>query len=228
MPHELDRSADKLAERWFTDYRKAIKDLSDERQQAYAEIKGMSRQPQPISIQRPRTRTEGTEDQDGNQIETREKHLMSDENGKFPIGSLNDWELSVLDSEMADADFIAWYRNPSRASEDALAIAWRDAQDNWRRMCPDFVFFHGTGDEVKVSIVDPHGHHLADALPKLKGLSAFAEEYGDQFHRIEAVAKMEDGTLRVLDLKDEAVRNAVDAARDAKSLYLGKQAIDYQ
>jgi len=94
-------------------------------------------------------------------------------------------------------------------------------------MCPDFVFFHGSGDQVKVSIVDPHGHHLADALPKLRGLSEFAEEYGDQFHRIETVARMEDGTLRVLDLTKESMRKEIEDAIDAKSLYLGKAATDY-
>lgn len=227
VPHELDRAAYKLAEQWFADHRKAIKNLSDERQQAYAEIKGMSREPELIEIQRPRTRTEATEDQDGNAIATRSRHLMSDEYGEFPIGSLNEWELGVLDAEMRDADFLAWYRNPSRASEDALAVAWRDGQGNWRRMCPDFLFFHGVDDDIKVSIVDPHGDHLADALPKLRGLSAFAEEYGGRFHRIEAVAKLKDGRLRALDLKEEAVRRAVDAANDATSLYQSPAATDY-
>ena len=94
-------------------------------------------------------------------------------------------------------------------------------------MCSDFVFFHGAGDEVKVSIVDPHGHHLADALPKLRGLSDFAEEYGAQFHRIEAVARMEDGTLRALNLQEKSVRNAIEGASDAKALYAGKAATDY-
>ena len=93
--------------------------------------------------------------------------------------------------------------------------------------CPDFVFFHGNDDDVKVSIVDPHGHHLADALPKRKGLAEFAAEQGEAFHRIEALARMDDGTLRVLDLTDESVRNAVDAATDAKKLYLSKAATDY-
>ena len=80
---------------------------------------------------------------------------------------------------------------------------------------------------MRVSIVDPHGHHLADALPKLRGLAEFAAEFGDAFHRIEAVARMQDGTLRILDLKEEAVRHAVDAADDATSLYQGKAATDY-
>lgn len=227
VPHELDRTADKLAREWFAEYRKAIKNLSDERQAAYAEIKGMSRDPQEIGIQRPKTRTESTEDGDGNPVETRALHLMSDEAGEFPIGSLNDWEVQVLDSEMKDEDFRAWYRNPSRASDDALAIAYRDAQDHWRRMCPDFLFFHGDDKDIRVSIVDPHGHHFADALYKLRGLADFAAEQGAAFHRIEAVARMEDGVLRVLDLKDQNVRNAIETASDAKALYAGKLASDY-
>ena len=227
VPHDLDRVADKLANEWFAEYRKAIKSLSDERQAAFAEIKGMSREPQQIGIQRPRTRTEETEDEEGNLLPTRKLHLMSDENDEFPICKLNDWEIKVLDSEMDDADFRAWYRNPSRASDDALAIAYRDAQDNWRRMCPDFVFFHGKDDDLKVSIVDPHGHHLADSIHKLRGLANFAAEYGDDFHRIEAVARMEDGALRVLDLKDAKVRDAIEAAKDAKTLYVSKESSEY-
>ncbi|HVS14405.1 MAG TPA: hypothetical protein VMV46_10790 [Thermoanaerobaculia bacterium] len=76
---------------------------------------------------------------------------MSDANGELPVGSLNRWEIEVLDREMGRSDFLAWYRSPSRASTDALAIAYRDAQNNWRRMCPDFLFFHGNEERVKVS-----------------------------------------------------------------------------
>ncbi len=130
-------------------------------------------------------------------------------------------------AELGRDDCLAWYRNPSRASEDALAVAWRDEAGNWRRLCPDFLFFHGKKDDLKVSIVDPHGHHLGDALSKLRGLAAFAAEYGQSFHRIEAVAKLDDGTSRVLDLQDEKVRDAVASAADAKSLYRSDVAADY-
>lgn len=119
------------------------------------------------------------------------------------------------------------HRNPSRASADSLAIAYQDTRDNWRRMCPDFIFFHGDEGEVRVSIIDPHGHHLADALPKLRGLAEFAASIGSTFQRIESVSRMEDGTLRVLDLTDAAVRAAIDSARDTKALYLGDKSTDY-
>lgn len=223
----LEQEADKLAREWFDKYRVVIKGLTDERRAVYAEIKGMSPDPQWVEPQRPHIRAENTQDENGKPLATRPLHLMSDEKGHFPVGSLNEWEMSVLDAELGREDCLAWYRNPSRASDDALAVAWRDEAGNWRRMCPDFLFFHGHEDDVKVSIVDPHGHHLGDALGKLRGLAAFAADNGEAFHRIEAVARMDDGTLRVLDLQDEEARKAVDAAGDAKSLYLGKKASVY-
>lgn len=227
IKEELDREADNLAKRWLTEYRVAIKNLSDGRRAIYDEIIGMSREPQRIEILRPRVRAEETEDVDGGKVATRTLHLMSDENGEFPIGSLNRWEVEVLDSEMSQLGFRAWYRNPSRASNDSLAIAYVDARGNWRRMSPDFLFFSGDDDDIRVSIVDPHGVHLGDALPKLRGLARFAGKYGDAFLRIEAVAKMKNDTLRVLDLQKEGVRAAIDTATDAEQLYLSDAATDY-
>jgi hypothetical protein len=224
---ELDRAANDLAERWFGEYRVAIKGLADERRGLYDEIKGMSSVPQAITLTRPRVRTEETQLADGTELETRPHHLMSDPAGDFPVASLNAWEIEVIDTEMKRKDFVAWYRNPSRPSADAVAVAYRNTQGDWRRMCPDFVFFHGDPTNVKVSIVDPHGLHLADALTKLRGLAAFAESHGRHFHRIEAVAKLADGRLRVLDLMSEAVRQAVSAATDATELYEGTSGIDY-
>ena len=223
---ELDREADELGRKWFDKYRVAIKGLADERRAAYDEIRGMSPEPQVIEIKRPRVRTEETRDADGNQLETRTGHLMSDGGGNFPIGSLNQWETEVLDKEMGRSGFQAWYRNPSRPSGDALAIAYQNDQGHWRRVCPDFLFFHGDSGSVKVSIVDPHGHHLADALPKLRGLAEFAATYGESFHRIESVAQM-DGTLRVLDLAEPEIREAIKRAEDTEALYLGDDASDY-
>ncbi len=222
----LDKEADELARQWFTEHRVAIKGLSDERRGVYDEIKGMSDDPQRIDVRRPRVRTEETEDLDGNALPTRPSHLMAQDNGEFPVATLNEWEIEVLDKEMARADFLGWYRNPSRPSDDALAVAWQDGAGNWRRMCPDFVFFHGDDDGVKVSIVDPHGHHLADALPKLRGLADYTEKFGDELHRIEGIAKI-NGVLRVLDVTDEKVRQAIREADDAEKLYLSTAGASY-
>ena len=224
---DLDREADRLSKEWFADYRVALKALSDERRAVYDEIKGMSPEVQETEIKRPRVRAEETETADGDKLESRIRHLMADADGNFPVGSLNSWEIGVLDREIARDGFQAWYRNPARPSADALSVAYRNAQDHWRRMCPDFIFFHGEDDDVKVSIVDPHGHHLADALPKLRGLANFAEAHSESFHRIESVARLADGVLRVLDLTDPNVREAVASYQDIQTLYRSDVASDY-
>jgi hypothetical protein len=224
---ELDRAADALAKKWIDEHRVAIKALADERRAVYDEVIAMSREPQRIDILRPRVRAEETKDGDGNLLPTQAGHLMSAEDGEFPIGALNAWERRVLEAEMARPDFLAWYRNPGRASDDSLAIAYKDGKGNWRRMCPDFVFFHGDEHTVGVSIVDPHGFHLGDALSKLRGLADYAEQHGDEFHRIESVAEITGGTPRVLDLKVAAVREAVRDAGDAEALYLSDVANGY-
>ncbi|MCE0486369.1 hypothetical protein [Ornithinimicrobium sediminis] len=68
--------------------------------------------------------------------------------------------------------------------------------------------------------------HLADAVPKLRGLAEFAEEHGQQYGRIESVAKVA-GDLRVLDMTKPHVRSAVRQTEDAKALYTGDVATDY-
>lgn len=227
VANELDREAERICTQWFDEHRVAIKDLSDERRALYDEIKGTSTEVQATEINRPRVRTEETEDQDGNKLETRTGHLMSDPDGNFPVHSLNQWEIDVLDKELSRDGFRAWYRNPARPSGDALVIAYRNSQGHWRRMCPDFLFFHGEGQDINVSIIDPHGHHLADALPKLRGLADFAAIHGESFHRIESVARMTNGVLRVLDVTDPNVRDAIAENNDIETLYLGEQAGDY-
>jgi hypothetical protein len=224
---ELDRAAEALAKKWIGEYRVAVKGLADERRAIYDEIVAMSRDPQRIDVPRPRVRAEETEDGDGKLQPTRPGHLMAAENGEFPIGALNAWEKRVLEAEMARSDFLAWYRNPGRASDDSLAIAYKDGKGNWRRMCPDFVFFYGDEHDVRVSIVDPHGFHLGDALSKLRGLTDYAEQYGAEFHRIESVAEIGGGTVRVLDLKVAAVREAIRDAADAEALYHSDIASNY-
>lgn len=227
---ELDREADKLTAKWFDDYRVGIRDLSDERRDVYNEIKAMSTEPQRVSLIRPKNAIVETKTFDSKgdptELPTRDRHLLSDENGLYPVGSLNAWELEVLDEEMGRPGALAWYRNPTHSSQDSLGVSFKDANGKWRSLRPDFLFFGRHSDTVRASIVDPHGHHLADALPKLRGLSAFAAEYGHEFHRIEAIARI-DGQSRVLDMKDQNVRSAVDSASEAKMLYASPAASNY-
>lgn len=150
-------------------------------------------------------------------LDQRPLHLLSDEDGMFPIGKLNPDEVQVLDTEIQHGDLLAWYRNPT-AGRDSMSIAYQDAHGTWRTLRPDFLFFVDSRDGVKVNIVDPHGSWLPDALPKLRGLARFAEVYSDNFHRIESISRIE-GELRVLDLTLPEVRACVLEAINAEYAY---------
>lgn len=66
-----------------------------------------------------------------------------------------------------------------------------------------------------------YGHHLQDSLGKLKGLADFAEEYADQFVRIDALSSNEKGDRAVLllDLLDRDVRKVIRASASAADAY---------
>lgn len=192
----------------------------------------MKTEPQKGVLRPPRTRIEGFTlvEEDGRMAQAPlvPLHLMSDEHGQFPLTSLNKWERDIVISELARPNVRAWYRNPSRAAVDSLGIAYRDdLTGNWRSMHPDFVFFHEVGGKIVASILDPHGHHLDDALMKLKALAGFAQKYGDAFHRIEALAEV-DGQMKVIDLKTARVREAVISAKgNALTLHRSTFAANY-
>ncbi|PWF27092.1 DEAD/DEAH box helicase [Ancrocorticia populi] len=216
----LDLEADRIAEQWLTEYRVAIKDLSEARQSLYAEITSMSTEPQRIPLALPKNRQEevtrmlGTSEE---ALEQRMMHLLADKQGLFPVGKLNPDELEVLDTEMARAEALAWYRNPT-AGRDSLSIAFQDRHGDWRTLRPDFLFFSGTQAEARATIVDPHGYWLPDASWKLHGMARFAEAYGDSFHRIEAVSRI-NGTLRVIDFKIPHTREGILNESDAAYMY---------
>tara|TARA_R110002020_G_scaffold152794_11_gene331733 strand:- start:92200 stop:94809 length:2610 start_codon:yes stop_codon:yes gene_type:complete len=212
---KVDQAAKDVVDEWFDDHRVTVLGLADERRDVYDEIRALAVSPQLTALRRPRNRLEDFADADGNQIVSADlidKHLMSDEEGWFPLTSLNDWEKKVIRKETARVNCVAWYRNPSVSAADSLGVTYRDAVGNWRALHPDFIVFNEIGGAIRPSIIDPHGHHLEDALVKLVGLADYAKTHGSHFLRIEALADA-GGEMRVLDLQDEAVRDAVHAAR---------------
>ena len=227
---DVEGEADDLARKWLTQTRVARKGLSDDRQAEYDRLEGLSTQPERISLTAPKVAQADMQarEKDGTEkmLPTRRLHLMAAEDGTYPI-DLNQWERQVLDSEAKQPGYKGWYRNPARATKESLAVAYKNGSGEWKAMRPDFIFFatdhKGT---VIADLVDPHGHHLADALPKLRGLADFAEHYGADFRRIESVAETE-GKMRVLDLTKPQVRQAVRDATDAKVLYTSGIARDY-
>lgn len=227
---ELEIAAETLARQWLADHREAIRALSDERQEVYREIREMSADPLDVDLARPKTWMQPTTVKEANGTEVAlpryEKHLMCDGEGKFP-DELNNWEKTVLAAEMKADDRLAWYRNPDRAAQESLGIVYDEAGTT-KILRPDFVFFSQAADgSIAADIVDPHGHHLADALPKLRGLARYAEINGALFRRIEAVSEIK-GKYRMLDLTKAEARNALDlATTTAEPVYLGPMGADY-
>jgi type III restriction enzyme len=228
----VDKESLEITNRLFSQHRVAIQGLPDARQQEYEDIRAMATEPQEGTLRPPRTRIEGYsyEDDDGQIVVAPlvPLHLMSDDNGDFPLTSLNSWEREVVLEELKRDNVRGWYRNPSRSAVDSLGIAYRDENSgNWRSLHPDFVFFHEVEGKVVASILDPHGHHLEDATMKLKALANFAKTYGDSFHRIEALDKI-DGEMKALDMSSDVVRDSVISSdKGAEALYRSDLAATY-
>lgn len=225
----LEEEAEKLANQWLTRFRVEIKDLSDERQDVYRQIREMSVNPMDVDLARPTSWMQATtiREADGTEtpLPTFDRHMLCDEKGMFPE-DFNSWEGEVVRAELTRTGTVAWYRNPSRASQDSLGLIYEDGGEP-KIVRPDFIFFTQQSDgTIAADIVDPHGVHFGDAIPKLKGLALHAARFGDQYRRIEAVAKMGD-EFRVLDLKEESVRSAVNAATSISTLYQGPFATKY-
>lgn len=225
----LDNEAEKLAAKWLTHYRVDFKSLSDERQDVYRTIREMSAHPIVVDIARPTSwmqpTTERGADGTDRPLPCYTKHLLCDDNGTFPA-DLNTWERDVLKTELLRSDVVAWYRNPSRASQDSLGIIYEDG-DQKKLVRPDFVLFAELPDgRIVADIVDPHGTHFGDAIPKLKGLAQYAETHGSSYRRIDAVAKIHD-KYKVLDLKEDSVRIAIESATSVTALFGSSAAADY-
>jgi type III restriction enzyme len=225
----LEIEAEKLARHWLDEYRISIKNLSDERQDVYRELREMSADPLDVDLAKPNNRFQPTTargaDGKDSDLPRFERHLLCDEEGFFPE-SFNSWEGAVLLAELQRSETLAWYRNPARTSQDSLGVAYEEA-DETKIMRPDFIFFGLLSNGAVVAdIVDPHGHHLADSLSKLKGLARYAETKGAIYRRIEAVAEL-NGSYRLLDLKETRVRQAIFASTNAKALFGSPVAAEY-
>ena len=224
----FDAEADKLAKAWLVTYGVAIKRLSDDRQESYRQVREMSAEPQDVDLVKPQGRFEMTSARVHDvetPLPTYKSHLLSDPKGNYPA-VLNTWEVKVVETEMKRQGFGFWYRNPQQPGQSSLGVAYLSGQQ-YSIVRPDFLFFATQADgSVVTDIVDPHGLHLADALPKLAGLASYAQSHAHAYRRIESVAEAM-GRLRVLDLRDEKVRHAIAAATDAAGLFSGALARDY-
>lgn len=216
----FDAEAKKRSDRWFAEYRNGIKELPHGWQEAYRQIAALSTDPQDVDLALPVSRFEPTtaREKDGSEIDipAYKQHLLCDAQVLYPA-KLKTLEKAVLTAEIERAGFKFWYRNPDRPSQDSLDIAYAEGDDT-EIVRPDFIVFAEQNGEIVADIIDPHGFHLADALPKLQGLARYAETHSPIYRRIEAVAAT-GGNLRVLDLIHAHVRQAFMEATSAEALY---------
>jgi type III restriction enzyme len=225
----FDAKADELTKTLLVNHSAQIKMQSDDRKDSYRQIIEMSTEPQSVDLDKPVSRYEATkavENGNTSTFPTWKNHLLCDKDGKYPA-VLNEWEQIVVETESKRVGFQFWYRNPQQPGQSSLGIAYLD-DDQYKIVRPDFIFFVQHDGKVVADIVDPHGLHLADALPKLQGLAEYAKAHVSAYRRIESVAQA-GGKLRVLDLTREEVLQAIKNATSAnvKGLYEGVLASDY-
>ncbi|RKG33594.1 type III restriction endonuclease subunit R [Acinetobacter guerrae] len=222
----LDQISNEIVSKWIKSYQVKIDHLSDERKETYLQILQMSTEPQDFHLEKPVIQFEMQTIREGERernIPLYSNHLLSSEDGKFPC-QLNEWEQRVLSIEMNKDGFIGWYRNPQQPGPSTLGIAY--FEDEYKILRPDFLFFGKNDDGVYADIIDPHGTHLSDALPKLQGFVIYTRKFANHYRRIEALAEI-DQQLRILDLKDPNVQAAILSAESSKELFSSPLAKDY-
>lgn len=229
-------SVEAMATTWvqdqFAKFAVEIKNTTGATRDAYLKVKEQISKPEETGIELTVNLKAATRDSNNDgakDLPAFAGHLYSDGTGRFPV-KLNEWESTVIETELKRPSFIAWYRNPSRATPSALRIAYVDDADRWSSLQVDFVIISRRDDHsLAASIVDPHGDHLADAKAKLRGLADYAERFGHRYIRIESIAKVTNGHLRSLDLLEAKVRDAVRKFEGGKvtALYESTFAIDY-
>jgi hypothetical protein len=216
-PAIVDKVEEQAADRvrqWLDTYGDAISQLSEDKKAKYGEVRAMARQPEQVAPGLP----SGPISMPGDDsVEAYEKHLYAGSDGKFRA-KLGSWEQHTLGVESARDGFVAWYRNPA-GGQRALRIPYKTG-NSYGKLYPDFIVLNvgDGGEELRASIIDPHGHHLGDAADKLRGLAEYAEKHGDAYARVIAVIKDADGNFRQIDLKDASVRGALVTVRTKENI----------
>ena len=155
------------------------------------------------------------------------KHVVNNPATHMAYFNLYESEDALVRHELKNPKVLCWYRNPvGKTKGNSLRIPYRIGDDR-RVLYPDFIFFDRVGDSEMPSVVDPHGIYLADTMPKLKGIAAYVEDYGDIYNRYWFVSDYK-GQASYLDMKDPETRAFVLEATDANECFAkrGKKYMD--
>lgn len=209
VSEELESEATRWVQARLSQFDVAIKNTTGAEHDAYRRVREQTSTPERVTVDLRDNLSTSTKNSNGEDLPAYEGHLYSDESGLFPA-EFNAWEQRVIDREIEEPSFVAWYRNPSRASPASLRIAYEFDGGKWSSLQPDFIVIsRRSNDTLGASIIDPHGAHLADALAKLKALSDYAEEYGREYVRIESLSENSEGEFVILDHQNPKVREAI-------------------
>jgi len=225
---DLDAEATKWVQARLAEFSVDIANTTGATRDAYRRVQEQTTSPEAVTVDLRHNAVAATKNSNGDDLPTFAGHLYAGADGLFPFAP-NDWERTVITTETARPTFVAWWRNPSRATPASLRVAYRNDSGNWTSVQPDFVIVSRKDDgTLGVSIVDPHGDYLADARPKLVALADYSEQYGDHFVRIESLSQTENG-LMVLDLQNPTVRAAIRAftGTQVAALYESSAATPY-
>ncbi len=208
---KLERACKKALDDLYERRRMSIEKLSSSRQDEYRRIYfRMQKEPAAESLV-------PSMDYPGRKIGTRlEKHLYADDTGSFYENfEKTSWEPDVLAEELPKPEVVGWLRNLPR-KDWSLCIPYTEGEII-KSLYPDFIVFRKVKGNTIVDILDPHTSSFTDAIPKAKGLAAFAEKHGAQFGRIELIHKVKS-QLKRIDLQDEAMRKRILKATERPHL----------
>jgi len=208
---QVEMRAGQLLNQHLEQHKVAVRDLPDERRQRYRHIRRQASKPEPEPWELPPS-IEGTKDGDTNF----DRHLYVNDDGGFAT-TLNAWERDALKAALADDDAVAWLRNDPRKPW-SFTVPY-EAGKEFKPMYPDFVIFRRQGSGIVCDILEPHSLSFEDSAAKAKGLAAFARDHGDEFGRIQLIAKVGSG-FRTLSLDDIETRDDVLAVQGGEHLKL--------
>jgi type III restriction enzyme len=205
----VEERAGELLSQELEKHKVTIRALPDERRQLYRHIRRQAGKPEPEPWELPNS-IEG--EKDGNT--KLPDHMYASADGKYAC-TLNAWERDVLKEALSDKGAVAWLRNDPRKPW-SFTVPYEVGED-FKSMYPDFLVFRRQGDGLVCDVLEPHSLSFQDSAAKAKGLAAFARDHGDEFGRIQLIAKIGGGFKR-LSLDDIEIRDKVLAVATGEHL----------
>ena len=146
---------------------------------------------------------------------TAPSHLYTNSKGEMWVYPQSSWEAYVVKKFCEDKETVGWIRNLSKKPW-SLAVPY-DKGSVYGPTYPDYIVFSKVNGAIFPSIIDPHNEAYEDSEKRAIGLAKYAEQHGDQFHRILLITK-EGEKYRALDLNRTDVRTRIYKAQSRSDI----------